>query len=107
MNLVKVVRIMALCVLSSLVMIGVSLAADLSQAKDTVDKIRLADPPHEVAPSSTTVPSATLERSTTTVPSEVRKEPPSPIDSKNNPTNDPDVRRGFEEHQKAHGKPVN
>lgn len=78
-------------------------AADLTKAKDTVDNIRLPDPPSK---STTTkespvgIPTREFKPQIKTTPAPA---PPSPVD-KNNPQNDPDVKKGFEKHQKEHGK---
>jgi len=94
-----------------LCIVGTGHAADLSRAKGTVDAIRQADPP---SVSTTTKPSPVGQpvTSTSKEPGYKPQQPspeskainvPSPV-NKLNPTNDPDVQRGFDQHQKAHGK---
>lgn len=78
-------------------------AADLSKAKGTVDNIRAADPPQV---STTTKPSPVGQPVTDykpAGPSVKPKEPPPPQRSYN-PQNDPDVQRGYEKHQRQHGR---
>jgi|GEM_PF-678737 hypothetical protein len=79
-------------------------AADLSKAKDTVNRIRQPDPPQQ---STTTIKTSPLGQPTTSYhpagPSVHPVAVPSPV-NRNNPTNDPDVQRGFDAHQKAHGR---
>ena len=74
-------------------------AADLNEARSTVDSVRQADPPQ----ASTTTKPSPLGQSTSdyhsTGPSVKMKEPPSPV-NKLNPQNDPDVQRGLDNYKK-------
>ena len=75
----------------------------LEKAKNVERNIRQAEPPQESTGTKKADPSGT-KTSEYEPPqkSPKTKEPPSPVD-KNNPKNDPDVQRGYDEHQKAHG----
>lgn len=97
-----VVQLSTLFVISSLLLSGAILAADLSNAQGTVDNIREADPP-EV---STTTKESPVGQPVTDYkpsgPSVNPKEPPPPPRDPN-PTGDPDVQRGYDQHQKEYG----
>ena len=81
--------------------------ADLDKAKRTVDNIRQTDPPSTSTTTGRTADQAASEyrnSGSNPGPNTVRTNPvPSPID-RNNPRNDPDVQRGYDQHQKQHGK---
>jgi len=82
--------------------VGPAAAADLSKAKGTVDNIRAADPPRV---STSTKPSPVgqpVSDYKPRGPSVHAKEPPVPRNY--NPQNDPDVRRGYQKHQREHGR---
>lgn len=86
-----------------LFMVGPVQAADLGKAKGTVDNIRQADPP-QVSTSTKKNPSGIpTSEFKPPAPSLKTKEPPSPV-NRNNPQNDPAVQKGFNKHQKEHGK---
>ena len=77
-------------------------AADLSRGKGTVDNIRATDPPQV---STSTKPSPVgqpVSDYKPKGPSVHAKEPPAP--KTYNPQNDPAVKKGYEQHQKAHGR---
>ncbi len=83
--------------------LGPAGAADLNQAKNTVNNIKQADPPQV---STTTKPSPVgqpVSAYKPTGPSVHPKPVPSPV-NKNNPRNDPQVQKGFDAHQQAHGR---
>jgi len=83
--------------------IGPVCAADLSKPKATVNAIRSADPPQV---STTTKPSPVgqpVSNYKPTGPSVRAKEPPPPPRNYN-PQNDPNVKRGYEKHQKQYGR---
>ena len=77
-------------------------ATDLSQAEDTVNRLREPDLPQE---STSTVKESPVGQPVSdykpTGPSVNASEPPSPVD-RNNPTGDPDVQAGYDTHQKWH-----
>ena len=77
-------------------------AGDLNSARNTVDNIREADPPSV----STTTKESPVGQPASDYRPQQRPlnitEPPSPV-SKYNPTNDPDVERGYREHQQQYG----
>jgi hypothetical protein len=80
-----------------------ALAADLSGAKNTVNKIRQPDPP---SVSTTTKPSPVGQRATDYHPAGPSVHPvnvPSPV-NRNNPTGDPAVQAGFDKNQREHGR---
>ena len=88
----KAICLTALTVASSLLVATTTFAAEVSKAKDTVDRIRQADPP-EV--STTTKKSPVGELTNRPKPPSMNiKEPPSPV-NKLNPQNDPDVEKGL------------
>ena len=94
-----VIRLAALTLASALIFSSSVFAADLSDAENTVDSIRQADPPQV----SNTTKQSPLGQSTTDYhpsgPSVVTKEPPSAV-NKLNPQNDPDVQRGLDNYKK-------
>jgi hypothetical protein len=88
--------------LACFVAIGPAGAADLNKGKGTVDNIRPADPPQV---STTTKPSPVgqpISDYKPKGPSVHAKEIPAP--KPYNPQNDPAVKKGYEQHQKAHGR---
>ena len=98
----KVMQLMIVVTLTFFLSIGPVGAADLSKAKGTVDNIRAADPPQV---STSTKPSPVgqpVSDYKPTGPSVHAKEPPVPRSY--NPQNDPYVKRGYEKHQKEHGR---
>jgi hypothetical protein len=95
-------RLMILSTLAFFVALGPVGAADLNKAKGTVDNIRAADPPKV---STSTKPSPVgqpVSDYKPKGPSVRAKEPPAPRSY--NPQNDPAVKKGYEQHQKAHGR---
>ena len=95
-------RVIIFFTLAFLFAMGPAGAADLSKGKGTVDNIRPADPPQV---STSTKPSPVgqpVSDYKPKGPSVHVKEPPAP--KSYNPQNDPDVKRGYEQHQKAHGR---
>lgn len=98
----KAIRSMTILIVALFFVIGPVYAADLSKPKGTVDAIRAPDPPQV---STTTKPSPVgqpVSDYKPTGPSVKPKEPPVP--KSYNPQNDPDVKRGYEQHQKQHGR---
>ena len=99
----KALRIALFFSLAILLAMGPAGATDLGKAKGTVDNIRAADPPQV---STTTKPSPVNQPTSDYKPkgpSVHAKEPPSPPRNYN-PQNDPDVKRGYEKHQKQYGR---
>jgi hypothetical protein len=99
----KALRIAIFFTLAILIAIGSAVAADLGKAKGTVDNIRAAEPPKV---STSTKPSPVgqpISEYKPKGPSVHAKEPPKP-QRNYNPQNDPDVKRGYEKHQKQHGR---
>jgi hypothetical protein len=97
----KAIRFTTLLALAFVIATGPVWAADLSGAKNVVNPIRLPDPPQV---STTTKPSPAGQPVTNYHPAgpSVNPKPvPSPV-NKNNPRNDPDVQRGFNQNQKAY-----
>jgi len=99
-------RLCSYLALAALLVAGAVHAGDLGKAKATVDNIRQSDPPR--ASSSTTTQQQAIERyrnsGQPTGPQSLHtREVPSPV-NRNNPQNDPDVQRGFDAHQRSHGK---
>lgn len=95
-------RLMIFSTLAFFIAIGPVGAADLNKAKGTVDNIRAADPPKV---STSTKPSPVgqpVSDYKPKGPSVHAKEPPAP--KPYNPQNDPAVKKGYEQHQKAHGR---
>lgn len=95
-------RLMIFSTLAFFIAIGPVGAADLNKAKGTVDNIRAADPPKV---STSTKPSPVgqpVSDYKPKGPSVHAKEPPAP--KSYNPQNDPAVKKGYEQHQKAHGR---
>jgi hypothetical protein len=78
-------------------------AADLSKAKGTVNNIRQADPPQVSTGTKQNMSGTPASEFRPKPPSMKTKQPPSPV-NRNNPKNDPDVQKGFNKHQKQHGK---
>jgi len=99
----KVIRITFFFTLATLLAMGPAGAADLGKAKGTVDNIRAADPPRV---STTTKPSPVGQPISDYKPRgpSVRAKEPPPPQRNYNPQNDPDVRRGYQQHQKQHGR---
>lgn len=99
----RIFRLIIILGVSIILGVGPLGAADLNKAKNTVNNIRQADPPKV----STTTKSSPVGQPVTnykpTGPSVNAKPVPSPV-NKNNPRNDPYVQKGFDKHQKAHGK---
>jgi hypothetical protein len=98
----KAIRLMI--ILTTALLIGLSPvgAADLNKAKGTVDNIRAADPPQV---STSTKPSPVgqpVSEYKPKGPSVHAKEPPVPKNY--NPQDDPAVKKGYEQHQKEHGR---
>jgi hypothetical protein len=102
----KQLRICSYLGLAPLLLAGAVQAADLGKAKATVDNIRQSDPPR-VSTSTRTPEQAIREYTNSGKPTGPQslhtREVPSPV-NRNNPQNDPDVQRGFDAHQRAHGK---
>jgi hypothetical protein len=95
-------RLMIFFTLGCFIALGPAGAADLNKAKSTVDNIRPADPPQV---STSTKPSPVgqpVSDYKPKGPSVHAKEPPAP--KSYNPQNDPAVKKGYEQHQKAHGR---
>ena len=89
-------------ILAFLIASGPAGAADLNKAKGTVDNIRPADPPQvstSAKPSPVGQPASDYKPKG---PSVHAKEVPAP--KSYNPQNDPAVKKGYEQHQKAHGR---
>jgi hypothetical protein len=83
---------------------GQSFAKDkAAEARAVVDSIRLADPPQVSTSAKSSPVGQPVSDYKPTGPSSSNHEPPAPVDRKN-PRNDPDVRRGYEQHQKEHGR---
>jgi hypothetical protein len=98
----KAVRLMMFLVIALLIALSPAGAADLNKAKGTVDNIRAADPPKV---STSTKPSPVgqpVSDYKPKGPSVRAKEPPKPRNY--NPQNDPAVQKGYDQHQKAHGR---
>jgi hypothetical protein len=98
----KTIRLMIFVTLAVFIGIGPVGAADLSKAKGTVDNIRAADPPQV---STSTKPSPVgqpVSQYKPAGPSVHAKEPPVPRNY--NPQNDPNVQRGYDQHQREHGR---
>ncbi len=96
-------RLILLTGMAVFLVLGPAGAADLNNAKNTVNNIRQADPPQV---STTTKPSPVGQPVSAYKPTgpSVHPQPvPSPV-NRNNPRNDPQVQQGFDAHQKAHGK---
>ena len=73
-------------------------ATDLSVAKGLVDHIRAAELPQVSSGTKESPVGQPISDYKPKGPSVSYGEPPSPID-RNNPQNDPDVQKGFDEHQ--------
>ena len=106
MKPIRQLRICSYLALAPLLVAGAVQAADLAKAKATVDSIRQSDPPR--TSSGTTTQQQAIDRyrnsGQPTGPQSLHtREVPSPV-NRNNPQNDPDVQRGFDAHQRAHGK---
>jgi len=98
----KTMRLMIFFTMAFFIAIGPVGAADLNKAKGTVDNIRAADPPKV---STSTKPSPVgqpVSEYKPQGPSVHAKEPPVPKNY--NPQNDPAVQKGYEQHQKEHGR---
>lgn len=98
----KVVRLIIFLIIALLIAIGPIGATDLNKAKGTVNNIRAADPPKV---STSTKPSPVgqpVSDYKPKGPSVHAKEPPVPKNY--NPRNDPAVQKGYDQHQKAHGR---
>lgn len=110
MNLHKRICLMSMVAIIFISITGLVYAVDLDKAKKTVDRIRQADP-------------SRVEKSTRTQEQAIKKynesgpekpgpfpntlkttEPPPPSGNRNNPTGDPDVQRGYDEHQRKYKK---
>ena len=78
-------------------------AADLNKAKGTVDNIRAADPPRVSTSTKPSPVGQAVSDYKPKGPSVHAKEPPAPQKSYN-PQNDPNVKKGYEKHQREHGR---
>ncbi|MDD2903387.1 MAG: hypothetical protein PHU44_13225 [Syntrophales bacterium] len=99
----KIKRGITLMAVTCFLLSGAAGAADLKRAKGTVDNIRQAEPPKV---STTTKPSPVgqpISDYKPKGPSVHAKEPPKPARNLN-PQNDPQVQKGYNKHQKAHGR---
>ena len=99
----RIIQIIVLVSVMILMGIGPGGATDLSKPKGTVDNIRQAEPPQV---STTTKPSPVgqpIQEYKPKGPSVKAKEPPPPK-KPYNPQNDPHVKKGWDNHQKKHGK---
>jgi len=95
-------HLMVFSTLAFFIAIGPVGAANLGKAQGTVDNIRAADPPKV---STSTKPSPVgqpISDYKPKGPSVHAKEPPAP--KSYNPKNDPAVQKGYDKHQKAHGR---
>lgn len=98
----KIMRVIIFFTIAFCIAMGPVGAADLNKAKGTVNNIRAADPPKV---STSTKPSPVGQPTSAYKPkgpSVHAKEPPLPRNY--NPQNDPAVKRGYEKHQKEHGR---
>jgi hypothetical protein len=101
--MMKNLWLLAMFAMTAFLAVGSAGAADLNKAKGTVDNIRAAEPPQV---STSTKPSPVgqpVSEYKPTGPSVHAKEPPAPPRNYN-PQNDPAVKQGYEQHQKAHGR---
>lgn len=73
-------------------------AADLTDAQNTVNSIREADLPQVSTSTKESPVGQPISDYKPEGPSSAISEVPSPV-NKNNPQNDPDVQRGYDEHQ--------
>ena len=77
---------------------GAAQASDLDDAQSVVDNIREADLPQASTDTKRDPSGEPVEWYKPSGPSPTAEEPPSPVD-RNNPQNDPDVQKGFDDHQ--------
>jgi hypothetical protein len=103
MKSTKQLRFGPCLLLASLLAASAAQAADLGKAKATVDNIRQADPPQVSSGTRQSPVGVPTREFRPPSPSMRTVEPPSPV-NRNNPTNDPDVQRGYDAHQRAHKK---
>ncbi len=77
-------------------------ATDLNKAKGTVDNIRAADPPQVSTAAKPSPVGQPVSDYKPRGPSVHAAAPPVPKNY--NPRNDPAVQKGYDQHQKAHGR---
>ena len=99
----KAIRSIIILLVTILLVIGSVGATDLSKPKGTVDNIRKAEPPKV---STTTKPSPVGQPVHEYKPKgpSVKAKPPPPPKKSYNPQNDPQVKKGWDKHQKKHGR---
>jgi len=95
-------RLMIFSTLAFFIAISPVGAADLSKGKGTVDNIRPADPPQVSTATKPSPVGQPISDYKPKGPSVHAKEIPAP--KPYNPQNDPAVKKGYEQHQKAHGR---
>jgi hypothetical protein len=80
---------------------GLAQAADLSESQGYVDHIRAAEPPQSSTGTKESPVGQPVSDYKPQPSGGTYAEPPSPV-NRNNPQNDPDVQRGFDDHQKEY-----
>ena len=99
----KAIRSLIFFTMAIFIAIGPVGAADLTKAKGTVDNIRAADPPRVSTSTKPSPVGQAVSDYKPKGPSVHAKEPPAPQKSYN-PQNDPNVKKGYEKHQREHGR---
>jgi hypothetical protein len=98
----KAIRSIIIFSVTIFMTLGPVFAADLSKAKGTVNNIRNADPPQVSTGTKPSPVGQPVRDYKPAGPSVHPKEVPAPRSY--NPRNDPDVQRGYDRHQKQHGR---